>query len=38
MPAWGGVLDEKTIFQIGSFLETLGLEGADWKQGAAPAQ
>ena len=38
MPAWGGVLDEKTIFQIGSFLETLGVEGADWKQGAAPAQ
>jgi mono/diheme cytochrome c family protein len=34
MPAWGGVLDEKTIFQIGAFLETLQLEGANWKEGA----
>jgi len=33
MPAWGAVLDEKTIFQIGAFVETLGLEGADWKDG-----
>jgi mono/diheme cytochrome c family protein len=33
MPAWGAVLDEKTIFQIGAFVETLGLEGADWKEG-----
>jgi mono/diheme cytochrome c family protein len=35
MPAWGGVLDEKTIFQIGAFVETLQLEGANWKEGVA---
>jgi len=34
MPAWGAVLDEKTIFQIGAYLETLALEGANWKEGA----
>ncbi len=33
MPAWGGVLDEKTIFQIGAYLETLALQGANWKEG-----
>ena len=35
MPAWGAVLDEKTIFQIGAFVETLAIEGADWKDGVA---
>ena len=34
MPAWGAVLDEKTIFQIGAYLETLALDGANWKEGA----
>ena len=33
MPAWGAVLDDKTIFQIGAFIETLAIEGADWKEG-----
>jgi hypothetical protein len=35
MPAWGAVLDEKTIFQIGAFVETLAIEGANWKEGVA---
>jgi len=34
MPAWGAVLDQKTIFQIGAFLETQAIEGANWKEGA----
>lgn len=33
MPAWGGVLDDKTILQISAFVETLAVEGADWKEG-----
>ena len=33
MPAWGAVLDEKTIFQIGAYVETLGMEGSNWKEG-----
>jgi mono/diheme cytochrome c family protein len=33
MPAWGGVLDEKTIFQVGAYLETLAHESANWKEG-----
>jgi mono/diheme cytochrome c family protein len=33
MPAWGGVLDEKTIYQIGAYIETLAIEGANWKEG-----
>ena len=33
MPAWGGVLDEDTIYRIGAYLETLALEGANWKEG-----
>jgi mono/diheme cytochrome c family protein len=33
MPAWGSVLDEKTIFQIGAYLETLSMQGANWKEG-----
>jgi mono/diheme cytochrome c family protein len=33
MPAWGGVLDDKTIYQIGAYLETLAIDGANWKEG-----
>ncbi len=33
MPAWGGVLDDKTIYEIGAYLETLQIEGANWKEG-----
>jgi mono/diheme cytochrome c family protein len=33
MPAWGAVLDDKTIYQIGAYLETLALDGANWKEG-----
>jgi mono/diheme cytochrome c family protein len=33
MPAWGAVLDEKTILQISAFVETLAIEGANWKEG-----
>ncbi len=31
MPPWKEVLDEKQISQVGSFLETLAIEGANWK-------
>lgn len=33
MPAWNGVLDDKTINEIGAYLETLAMEGANWKEG-----
>jgi mono/diheme cytochrome c family protein len=33
MPAWGAVLDEKTIYEIGAYLETLAMDGANWKEG-----
>jgi mono/diheme cytochrome c family protein len=33
MPAWNGVLDDKTIYEIGAYLETLAMEGANWKEG-----
>ena len=33
MPAWGGVIDDDTIYRIGAYLETLALEGANWKEG-----
>jgi mono/diheme cytochrome c family protein len=33
MPAWGGVLDDKTLYKIGAYLETLAMEGANWKEG-----
>lgn len=33
MPAWGGAIDDKTIFEMGAFLETLAIEGANWKEG-----
>ena len=33
MPGWNGVLDDKTIYEIGAYLETLAMEGANWKEG-----
>jgi mono/diheme cytochrome c family protein len=33
MPAWKGVLDEKVIYEIGAYLETLAMDGANWKEG-----
>ena len=33
MPAWGAVLKEEQIYQIGAYLETLALDGANWKEG-----
>jgi mono/diheme cytochrome c family protein len=38
MPAWDGVLDDQTIYQIGAYLETLAIDGANWKEGQAPSQ
>ncbi|MFN0041540.1 MAG: c-type cytochrome [Burkholderiales bacterium] len=32
MPSFS-FLDDKTIFEIGAYLETLALEGANWKEG-----
>jgi mono/diheme cytochrome c family protein len=34
MPAWGGVLDDNTLYKIGAYLETLAMEGANWKEGS----
>ena len=34
MPAWGGVIDDDTILNIAAYLETLAIEGANWKEGA----
>ena len=34
MPAWGGVLKDDDIFKIGAYLETLAIEGANWKEAA----
>jgi quinohemoprotein ethanol dehydrogenase len=31
MPPWDGVLDGEQISQIGAFLETLAVEGANWE-------
>lgn len=31
MPAWRGVLKDKDIYQIGAYIETLAMEGANWK-------
>lgn len=31
MPPWKEVLDDKQISQVGSFLETLAMDGANWK-------
>jgi mono/diheme cytochrome c family protein len=33
MPAWNGVLDDKTIYEIGAYLETVAMDGANWKEG-----
>ena len=30
MPAWGGIISLPDINDIGSYLETLALEGSDW--------
>ncbi|HZP91643.1 MAG TPA: c-type cytochrome [Burkholderiales bacterium] len=32
MPAWGAVLKDDDIFKIGAYLETLAIEGANWKE------
>jgi mono/diheme cytochrome c family protein len=31
MPPWKEVLDDAKISQIGAYLETLALDGANWK-------
>jgi mono/diheme cytochrome c family protein len=33
MPGWKGVLDDKVIYEIGAYLETLGMDGSNWKEG-----
>jgi mono/diheme cytochrome c family protein len=33
MPAWRGVLKNEDIYKIGAYLETLSMEGANWKEG-----
>jgi len=33
MPAWRGVLKQDDIYKIGAYLETLGIEGSNWKEG-----
>ena len=33
MPAWGAVLKEEQLYQIGAYLETLAIDGANWKEG-----
>ena len=35
MPAWNGVIDDKTLYAIGVYLEALAIERANWKQGVA---
>lgn len=32
MPAWGGVLKDEDIYKVGAYLETLAMEGANWKE------
>ncbi len=34
MPAWGQVLSNQQIYQIGAYLETLAIQGANWKEAA----
>lgn len=34
MPRWGKILSDEQIYQIGAYLETLAIEGANWKEGA----
>ena len=31
MPAWRGVLKDEDIYQIGAYVQTLAIEGANWK-------
>lgn len=31
MPAWRGVLKNEDLYRIGAYLETLAVEGANWK-------
>jgi quinohemoprotein ethanol dehydrogenase len=31
MPPWDGVLDGEQVAQVGAYLETLAIEGANWK-------
>jgi quinohemoprotein ethanol dehydrogenase len=31
MPPWDGVLDGEQVSQVGAYLETLAIEGANWK-------
>ena len=33
MPAWGAVSKRRAIYEIGAYLETLALDGANWKEG-----
>jgi mono/diheme cytochrome c family protein len=33
MPRWGKILTEDTIYKIGAYLETLAIEGSNWKEG-----
>jgi mono/diheme cytochrome c family protein len=33
MPAWRGVLKNEDIYKIGAYLETLAVDGANWKEG-----
>lgn len=32
MPAWRGVLPDDDVYRIAAYLETLALEGANWKE------
>ena len=32
MPAWGSVLKDEDIYKVGAYLETLAIEGANWKE------
>lgn len=31
MPGWRGVLKEEDIYRIGAYLETVAIEGSNWK-------
>jgi mono/diheme cytochrome c family protein len=33
MPAWKGVLKNDDIYKIGAYLETMAIDGANWKEG-----
>jgi len=33
MPSWNGVLKDDVIYQIGAYLETVAIDGANWKEG-----